>query len=84
MEQIPFKLSKALFEGAIVKTRKGDDVVIAWFNENVKNPSYAVVGWINGVVESWTIDGMYYDEGEGESDNDLFLIINSDENESED
>ncbi len=70
MKKFNFNLEEYKTDKYDVVSRDGRKVIIGAINQDVnkKNP---IIGWIDGVAESWTIDGKYMD---GETSGaDLFL-----------
>jgi len=65
----PFNLSSAL-GGAPVITRSGQKACILFIRHGDYHPIHAT---IDGMDFSFDYNGMFYGEGEGESEYDLFM-----------
>ena len=70
MRKFNFNLEDYKTDKYDVVSRDGRKVIIGAINQDV-NRKNSIIGWIDGVAESWTIDGKYMD---GETSGaDLFL-----------
>lgn len=65
----PFNLQEALAGNPVV-TRDGRKVKIAGYNPDAKN-NEMVIGWVDNVVETWSIEGIY--DSMVASNYDLFM-----------